>query len=194
MEVSEYEERVNDAYNVCRHVAVRAGPLLHASGFRGTLTINNSGSCRGRHRPRHRGEGRTRRHCHQPRIQVNRLSIEGFDGELGSTWNLEGGTSGAAKVQFIPTRYAAPTVNTPWSFGGSVSYIDPFSGLRVTVELSDVTLTVKPSPFLKLDYFLQRDLIGDNPLTEDVVEPCEEGEFSLLIRTRAAAMPPTYAW
>lgn len=181
-----YEERVKDkSSNVCATVTLQFEQDLYFTrqAFEGTLSINNSTVrtmtdidlaivVKDEH-----GVIATSRE-----FQINRLSTNGFDGELDSTWSLEGGKSGTAKVQFIPTRYAAPTANVPWSFGGSVSYTDPFSGLRVTIELSDVTLTVKPSPFLKLDYFLQRDLIGDNPLTEDVVEPCEEGEFSLLIQ------------
>ena len=85
-----------------------------------------------------------------------------------------------ATVLFIPTKYAAPTADKVYRFGGALTYTDPFSGLTVTRDLTPVALTVKPSPDLNLTYFMQRDIIGDDPLTE-AVEPCEEAEFSLLI-------------
>lgn len=180
-----YEERVKDkSSNVCATVTLQFEQDLYFTrqAFEGTLTINNSTARAMTDIDLSivvKDEYGVIATSHE--FQVNRLSTDGFDGDLDGTWSLEGGKSGTAKVQFIPTRFAAPTANVPWSFGGSVSYTDPFSGLRVTIELSDVTLTVKPSPFLKLDYFLQRDVIGDDPLTEDVIEPSEEGEFSLLI-------------
>lgn len=65
-------------------------------------------------------------------------------------------------------------------FGGSLSYIDPFTGLEVTRTLTPIALTIKPSPNLDLTYFMQRDVIGDDPLTE-AIEPSEEAEFALLI-------------
>lgn len=184
-EYPDYYERATDkSSNVCATVTLQFEQDLYFTrqAFEGTLTINNSTARAMTDIDLSivvKDEFGVIATSHE--FQVNRLSTDGFDGDLNGTWSLEGGKSGTAIVQFIPTRYAAPTTNVPWSFGGSVSYTDPFSGLRVTIELSDVTLTVKPSPVLKLDYFLQRDVIGDDPLTEDVVEPSEEGEFSLLI-------------
>lgn len=116
-------------------------------------------------------------------FQINMETLNGFAGELNFSdgWTLAAEETGTATVLFIPTKYAAPTENKKYLFGGSLSYIDPYTGLEVTRELSPVTLTVKPSPNLALTYFMQRDIIGDDPLTVDVVEPCEEAEFSLLI-------------
>lgn len=115
-------------------------------------------------------------------LQINPESIEGFTGKLSLTdgWTLDAQENGTAKVLFIPTKYAAPLNDVRYTFGGTLSYVDPFTGFEVVRELSPVTLTVKPSPNLDLIYFVQRDIIGDDPLTE-AVEPCEEAEFSLLI-------------
>lgn len=115
-------------------------------------------------------------------FQINTETLKGFTGELSLTdgWTLAAGETGTATVLFIPTKYAAPTENKKYQFGGSLSYIDPYTGLEVTRDLSPVTLTVKPSPNLDLTYFMQRDIIGDDPLTK-AIEPCEEAEFSLLI-------------
>ena len=115
-------------------------------------------------------------------FQINAESIDGFTGEidLASGWTLAGNRTGTATILFIPTKYAAPTEPVEWSFGGTLSYLDPFTGRVVTRDLYPVTLTVKPSPELDLTYFMQRDIYGDDPLTE-AVEPMVPAEFSLLI-------------
>ncbi|MDE6697616.1 MAG: hypothetical protein K2K25_12120 [Muribaculaceae bacterium] len=115
-------------------------------------------------------------------FQINPESISGFEGNLDLTggWSLAANETGTATILFIPTKYAAPTVSKVYSFGGTLTYVDPFNGLEVSRILSPVYLTVKPSPNLDLTYFMQRDILGDDPLTEDV-ESSEEAEFSLLI-------------
>lgn len=100
--------------------------------------------------------------------------------DLNSGWTLDSNETGTASILFIPTKYAAPTEPEDWDFSGTLSYIDPLTGLEVTRVFSPVTLTVKPSPDLNLTYFMQRDVYGDDPLTEEV-EPMEPAEFSLLI-------------
>ena len=117
--------------------------------------------------------------------QINAESLNGFTGELdlGSGWKLDANSTGTATVLFIPTKYAAPDAPVEWSFGGTLSYIDPFTGLEVTRELYPVTLTVKPSPEIDLTYFMQRDIYGDDPLTTDV-EPMAPAEFALLINNK----------
>jgi hypothetical protein len=119
-------------------------------------------------------------------FQINAESLDGFNGALDfeSGWNLEANATGTATVLFIPTKYAAPDKPVTWSFGGTLSYIDPFTGLEVTRELYPVPLTVKPSPELDLTYFMQRDVYGDDPLTLDVVEPMKPAEFALLINNK----------
>ena len=115
-------------------------------------------------------------------FQINPETLAGFEGilSLEDGWTLDAQQTGVATIMFIPTKYAAPTVEKRYSFGGTLSYVDPFTGLVVTRDLFPVTLTVTPSPNLDLTYFMQRDIKGDDPLTEEI-EPCEEAEFSLLI-------------
>ena len=115
-------------------------------------------------------------------FQINPETLAGFEGNLSleDGWTLDAQQTGVATIMFIPTKFAAPTVEKRYSFGGTLSYVDPFTGLVVTRDLFPVTLTVTPSPNLDLTYFMQRDIKGDDPLTEEI-EPCEEAEFSLLI-------------
>ena len=114
-------------------------------------------------------------------FQINNESLDGFTGDLDGEWELAAGGKGTATILFIPTKYAAPTSDKLYSFGGSLSYLDPNTGLTVTRDLDPVTLTVKPSPNLDLTYFMQRDIYGDDPLTKNVVEPIVPAEFALLI-------------
>lgn len=113
-------------------------------------------------------------------------SLEGFmgDPDFDSGWTLETGEKGTANILFTPTKYAAPVRPVDYSFGGTLSYTEPISGAQVTRELFPVTLTVKPTPELDLTYFMQRDIFGDDPLTEDVVEPMVPAEFAVLINNK----------
>lgn len=119
-------------------------------------------------------------------FQINAESLEGFTGELDlyNGWTLGAQQTGTATVLFIPTKYAAPEEPMEWSFGGTLSYIDPFTGLEVTRDLYPAILKVKPSPELDLTYFMQRDIYGDDALTPDVVESMKPAEFALLINNK----------
>ena len=119
-------------------------------------------------------------------FQINAESLDGFGGEvsLDAGWTLDAQQKGQATVLFIPTKYAAPTGPKKYSFGGTLSYIDPFTGLEKSMSLLPVQLTVNPLPDLELTYLMQRDVYGDDPLTEDVVEPMEEAEFALIINNK----------
>ncbi len=117
-------------------------------------------------------------------FQINiKDNLNTFAGEPKGEWSLAPNSTGVAIVEFIPTKHAAPTEAKQYQFGGSLSYIDPFTGLKVTRDLYPATMTVKPSPDLELTYFMQRDVLGDDPLTEEV-EPKEEAEFALLITNK----------
>ena len=107
-------------------------------------------------------------------IELNSLT------EIDGTGELAAESEGFAKILFIPERGAAPTLPTIYSFGGSISYLDPFSGLMVTVPLIPVTITVNPSPDLFLHYFMPRDIYADDPLTVPV-EPIIPAEFAVMI-------------
>jgi hypothetical protein len=52
-----------------------------------------------------------------------------------------------------------------------------FGGEDTVLEISPDVITVKPLPLLTLDYFLQQDVIGDDPLTPEIeaVEPATLG-------------------
>ena len=103
--------------------------------------------------------------------------LTGIDG----TGTLGAQLKGSATVLFIPEKGAAPTVPKSYSFGGSFSYLDPFTGVTVTKPLFPVTLDVNPSPDLFLHYFMQRDILGDDALTVPI-EPIVPAEFAVMIQ------------
>ena len=118
-------------------------------------------------------------------MEIQTEEKTGFTGEddFESGWDLAAKETGVAKILFIPTKYAAPTEPMQYTFSGSISFIDPFTGLEMTRELEAERLTVNPSPNLELVYFMQRDIYGDDALTEEV-EPIIPAQFSLLINNK----------
>lgn len=118
-------------------------------------------------------------------FQINTLSLDQITGILGDG-SLAAQTNGTALVQFIPTKNAAPTQPVVYFFGGSFSFIDPFTGEGLTYPLYPVDITVNPSPDLYVDYFMQRDILGDDALTLDVVEPSVPAELGVIIHNQGA--------
>ncbi|MDE7108400.1 MAG: T9SS type A sorting domain-containing protein, partial [Muribaculaceae bacterium] len=119
-------------------------------------------------------------------FEITPEKLTGFAGNLDfeSGWSLAPGTDGIAEILFIPTKNAAPTTPKMYDFGGTISYTDPFTGLDVTRDLEAVRLTVNPSPILDLTYFMQRDVMADDPLTPDVEETSEPAEFAVVVTNK----------
>ncbi len=114
-------------------------------------------------------------------FQINVSSLDQVTGIDGSG-SLNAQQEGVIQLTMIPTIAAAPETPRVYSFGGSFSFLDPFSGEVVTYPLYPVELTVNPSPELHVDYFVQRHIISDDPLTEDTIEMTEPAEIAIMIR------------
>lgn len=190
--VDRYYSALNDeaSNSVCSSITLKFTQTMTMTrqAFRGTLTVFNGNEEKAMEDVRLnlevRGEDGTLTTAHE--FQINAESLNGFTGELNLTdgWTLAANEIGTATILFIPTKYAALEADKDYSFGGSLTYVDPFTGLVVTRDLFPVTLTVKPSPELDLTYFMQRDVYGDDALTKDVVEKSEPAEFALLITNK----------
>lgn len=120
-------------------------------------------------------------------FQINTLSLDQITGISGDG-SLAAQTNGTALVQFIPTKNAAPTQPVVYYFGGSFSFIDPFTGEGLTYPLYPVDITVNPSPDLYVDYFMQRDILGDDALTLGVIEPSIPAELGVIIHNKGAGI------
>ena len=189
-ETTKLQERLDEASQaVCASITLQFSQqmVLTRQAFEGTLTVFNGHETDAMENIRLNLEVRNPlgivATAHE--FQTNLTSIDRFNGELAldAGWTLSAQQTGVAKIQFIPTKYAAPMVETPYTFGGTLTYTDPFTGLDVTRELFPVTLTVKPAPNLELTYFMQRDILGDDPLTEEI-EPSLDAQFALLIHNK----------
>ena len=112
-------------------------------------------------------------------------AMSGADVLAGGMTVTAGGT-GSAVIRFVPERGAAPEEAKLYRFGGTVTYTDPFSGEAARIDLVPVALTVNPSPYLHLDYFVQRDVYGDDPFTADAVEASLPAELAVLVRNTGA--------
>ena len=114
-------------------------------------------------------------------FDISYTEFTGFTGDKnGTNWVLDSGKTGVLKVKFIPTKFAAPIAPVDYVFGGSLTF--SVDGKERHADLQEQLMTVKPTPELNLDYFLQRDVIADDPITTDVKEEAEEAEFAVLIR------------
>ena len=185
--IDEYQNNQNPS-SLCASVTVQFSQKMTMTreAFEGTLTINNG-------------------HESQPMqnidvdfvirdefgtdctnlFQVNFLSYNNMSGTNGNA-SLAAQNEGNIVVQFIPTKQAAPEIAKVYSFGGSFSFIDPFTDEFMTYNLYPVDITVNPSPDLYVNYFMQRDIIGDDPLTEDRIEPIVPAELGVIIHNRGA--------
>ncbi len=118
-------------------------------------------------------------------FQINLLSLNQLTGAQGDG-TLAANTEGSAVFQFIPTKEAAPTEPTVYAFGGNFSFIDPFNNTEVVYDLYPVEILVNPSPDLYVNYFMQRDILGDDPLTEGRIEPSIPADLGVIIQNRGA--------
>lgn len=185
-----YKKMIEQSKSVCASITLKIDQTMTLTrpAYRGTLTVFNGNEETAMTDVRlnlvvkdEDGNVATSRE-----FQINAESLDGFEGELAlpGGWTLDGKQTGKTTVLFIPTKYAAPITEKVYLFGGTLSYIDPFTGLEVTRSLIPVSLTVKPMPDLELTYLMQRDVYGDDPLTKDVVEPKEPAEFALIINNK----------
>ncbi|MBX3744921.1 MAG: cadherin-like domain-containing protein [Verrucomicrobiae bacterium] len=88
-------------------------------------------------------------------------------------------SAGSATWILIPTLDAAPEGPTVYLVGGTLSYTQ--NGTRVRVPLADVPITVHPGPELYVDYFHQRDVFSDDPFTEEI-EPAIPYSLGVMVR------------
>lgn len=185
--MEKYQEKSS---SVCASISLQLSQTMTMTrqAFRGTLTVFNGNEEKAMENVKLnldvRDENGVVATSHE--FQINAETLKGFTGNLDLTsgWSLAANETGVATILFIPTKNAALETDKKYSFGGTLTYVDPFTNLEVTRDLYPVTLTVKPSPTLDLTYFMQRDIYGDDPLTQDVIEPCRPAEFALVVNNK----------
>ena len=118
---------------------------------------------------------------HTNLFEITVTSMDGIDA-IDGTGTMSAASNGMVKIQFIPTRGAAPTVPVDYYFGGNFTFTDPQTSVSHTMHLYPTKITVHPSPDLHLDYFVSPVLYGDNPLTPNVIEPSVPAELAVRIK------------
>lgn len=181
--VEGYTEEVSTS--VCATVTVQFSQTLTMTreAFEGTLTIFNGHETEAMQNIMLDLEVRDEEgNLRNDLFQINTESLDQISG-IDGTGVLDALVEGTAVIIFIPERGAAPEVPKYYSFGGTLSYLDPFTGEMYEASLFPVTLQVNPSPDLYLDYFMQRDIFGDDALTEPI-EPMIPAELAVMIDNR----------
>ena len=178
------EEQINSGRNsVCASVSINITQkvVMTREAFEGTLTIYNGNKATAMKEIKLNLEIKDENGVlSNDLFQIDTKALDIITG-IDGTGTLGSDEKGSATVLFIPEKGAAPEVPKSYSFGGSFSYLDPFTGVTVTKPLFPVTLDVNPSPDLFLHYFMQRDILGDDPLTAPI-EPIVPAEFAVMIQ------------
>ncbi|RDE49091.1 MAG: tandem-95 repeat protein, partial [Candidatus Accumulibacter meliphilus] len=81
-------------------------------------------------------------------------------------WRVEADSSGALLYTLIAAVDAAVVEPTRYAVGGTLRYLE--GGVLIEVPLLPSRITVYPEAQLELNYFWQRDVVGDDPFTEPV--------------------------
>ena len=102
---------------------------------------------------------------------------------VDGTGLLQSYATGTAHWLIVPMVDAASNGSKDYVVGGVLRYIE--NGVPVEISLTGVTITVLPQPALELDYFWQRDVIADDPWTDEV-EPSVPFELAVLIQNYGA--------
>jgi autotransporter-associated beta strand protein len=88
--------------------------------------------------------------------------------------------TGSIAFTFIPDDTAAGNGATLFDIGGTIGFTDP-SGGNVSIPVFPTTITVYPQAELQLNYFLQQDVIGADPLDPQESVPSEPAVLGLLV-------------
>jgi len=96
-----------------------------------------------------------------------------------SGWTVAANSLGTLAYTLVPTVDAAVREATRYSVGGTLRYVE--NGQVVEIALTPSRINVYPEAKLELDYFWQRDVIGDDPFT-DAVEESQPFALGLQVR------------
>ena len=117
------------------------------------------------------------------RFNYQTLDLDGINAVDG-TGILPPASSCTAAWTLIPYHEAAPTEATEYDVGGTLEYIQ--GEALIVTRFFPVRITVLPDPILHVQYFWERDVISDDPFTENIVEPAQPFSLGLMIHNSGA--------
>ncbi|WP_165235209.1 Ig-like domain-containing protein, partial [Aquisphaera insulae] len=103
---------------------------------------------------------------------------------VDGTGVLAADSTGESRWIIVPTTEAAVTEATQYFVGGTLRYVE--NGIEITATLTPVAITVYPQAELELTYFHQRDVLADDPWTEDVTEPSQPFALAVMVQNKGA--------
>ncbi|XP_046573868.1 uncharacterized protein LOC124281912 isoform X2 [Haliotis rubra] len=107
------------------------------------------------------------------------VGLTGVDGK----GRLETDVSGTAEWLIIPYSTAAVKEDTLYDVGGTLSYT--VDGSNFSIPLLPDTITVKPNPSLTVNYFQEKYVQGDDPMTSNVTEPVVPFTLAVMVTNEA---------
>ncbi|XP_068215745.1 uncharacterized protein [Palaemon carinicauda] len=102
-------------------------------------------------------------------------SLRGVDGE----GTLSAESSGTSEWLLIPSSEAAPISSVQYDIGGDLTYM--LNGKEVVIQFLPTILTVLPDPLLNIHYFWEKNVISDDPFTDEV-EPAIPFSLGIMIK------------
>ena len=112
-------------------------------------------------------------------------TTSGFIGGTDSLGGLVGKAEGTANWILVPSTELAQNGPEVYYVGGYLSYTR--DGVTVTHKMAAAGITVFPQPELELTYFMQRDVIGDDPWTDEI-EASEPFELAVMVKNNGAGI------
>lgn len=106
--------------------------------------------------------------------------LSGIDA-LDGTDGLAASGSFTSEDTFLPSTLAAPEGPAAYRIGGTLSFRDVTESHDHLIQLDPVTVHVLPQAELTLDYFQERNVVSDDPFTDDVVEPASPFLLGVLL-------------
>ena len=97
------------------------------------------------------------------------ISNETLSGSLTADnegWSLPSEESGSVEWLIIPYSEAAPKSDRTYDVGGILRY--SLDNENITIRLFPSLITVTPDPSLLVHYFWERNVIGDDPFTDEI--------------------------
>ena len=173
-----------DSENICAYVAMefKQTAVMSREGFEGTLTVMNNNATAIENFTFTATVLDSEGNDVSDLFEINYVGTDGFTTTVNGNetlLSLSGGSAGSFTVLYIPGRNTATEGPEYYQFTGTMTYFDQTGG-DITIDLSPVTLTVNPSPSLKLYYFMERDVYSDDPNTL-AIESAVPAEISVLV-------------
>ena len=113
------------------------------------------------------------------KFAIGKPSLTGFLTGTDGNGTLPKGSAGASEWLIIPYSEAAPTSPVRYDIGGKLSYMA--NGNKIDLPFVPTMITVFPDPSLIVHYFWEKNVISDDPFTEEI-EPAVPFSLGVMIK------------